>query len=446
MNAHEWADEQEKDSMADSGNGENRYLPIGAYAIIGDCHTAALVSSLGAIDWYCPGRFDAPAVFCRLLDGGQGGYWSLAPQKSFRTERHYLDNTNVLQTTFTYNGRRVRVLDLMPVHPRQGSERQGYDVGTSHTILRRVEALDGDVTVDLRLKPTFDYGQAQSEISVVPGKGALMSSDSQSLVLACPGVDLSVAGDGTLSAQIHLRAGERRWLALMDVDDSADVHDAFELEDCDGPLQQTLDYWEKWAGNCAYHGPYKSAVVRSCLALKLLTYEPTGALVAAPTTSLPEEIGGIRNWDYRYTWLRDSSLILYSLMTAGYQEEAADFFDWLCQTGKNDPDTGGQIMYTVTGGREFPEQRLNFLAGYRGSQPVRVGNTAATQTQLDIFGEVLTAAYLHFRGAYRQEGYRTTGDLCSAPPGRPDLGSVAEAHRPGCRALAGARQRHLGSA
>jgi alpha,alpha-trehalase len=370
------------------------YPPIADYGIIGDCHTAVLVARDSSIDWFCPGRFDAPAVFCRLLDRQRGGYLSSAPIGAFSIERRYRAWTNVLETTLSSDGGKVRVTDLMPIH-RRGAQQRGYDVGTSQRVLRLVEGLSGEVELGVEFKPTFDFGRCKTELSLVARRGVIAHGKHQYLTLACHDVELQEDDDHILRGRFRLRAGEQKWLVLTYAEDPDRAEEALAPVRPSAQLERTVAYWEHWANSCTYRGPYRDAVVRSALVLKLLTYEPTGALVAAPTTSLPEEIGGPRNWDYRYTWLRDSSLILYALMTVGYRNEAADFMEWLEHAVGSDPTRSPQIMYAIDGRRELPEHVLPNLEGYRGSRPVRIGNGAADQRQLDIYGEVLRAAYLH---------------------------------------------------
>lgn len=363
-----------------------RYNPIAEYAVIGDCHTAALVSRTGAIDWYCPGRFDAPAVFCRLLDADRGGFFLVAPREVRATERRYAGPTNVLETIHRTPSGQVRVIDLMPIYPRQ-EHREGYDVGCYGQILRLVEALEGDAEVEVVLKPTFGYAQARSELELV-GSGAIARAGGEHLRLTVDGVELEPAS-GCVVGRLRLHAGQRAWVQLT----SSKGQPCQEPSECDKRLASTLDYWRGWAKSCTYQGLYHDQVLRSALALKLLMYEPTGAYVAAPTTSLPEEIGGVRNWDYRYGWLRDASLILHALTSVGYREEAVDFFSWLRNAAKRgDP----QIMYAIDGRRDLSETTLEHLEGYRGSRPVRVGNAAFCQRQVDIYGEVLNAAYARY--------------------------------------------------
>ncbi len=379
-------------------NGTDRiadYLPSGDYAIVGDCHTSALIARDGSIDWFCAERFDGPAVFCRLLDARKGGSFRIGPAGRFSVERRYKDATNVLETTFTTATGRARLTDLMPIYQRTLGER-GYDVGTYHRILRLIEGLDGEVDLEISFKPTFGYALAETEIQRAP-RGVVAHADGQFLTLACPSVELEPDGKGAMHGRLRVEQGERYWVVVSSTGDERAAREALVPAGCQEQLVDTIDYWEHWSAFCAYHGPYRSAVLRSALTLKLLTYEPTGALIAAPTTSLPEDIGGSRNWDYRYSWLRDSALTLYALMTVGYNDEAADFFHWLDRTAELDPSPVPQIMYRIDGRKDLHEVTLDHLAGYRGSRPVRIGNAAAEQHQLDIYGEVLRAAYLHYR-------------------------------------------------
>jgi GH15 family glucan-1,4-alpha-glucosidase len=375
------------------GSDANGYAPIADYALIGDCHTAALVSKSGSIDWYCPGRFDASPVLWRILDARKGGFFSVAPpQQAHQVSRRYRGPTNVLETTFQLGGGRLRITDFMPVHRRHQS-RLGHDVGTTSQILRLVEAEGQGCAVEVRFKPAFDFGRAQTRVSGVRGKGVVATDGGRYLVLYCGKCELGSADGNEVRGQIELRAGERAWLALSLAGSEHGAHAALDPDVSQRDLQRTLEYWEDWAARCRYDGRYREPVLRSALALKLLTYEPTGAVVAAPTTSLPELIGGIRNWDYRFTWLRDASLMLYALSTLGYHEEGTDFIGWLAKTIGNDPTPRPQIMYTIDGGHELSEEILDRVDGYKGSRPVRVGNGAYRQHQLDIYGDVLDAAH-----------------------------------------------------
>lgn len=366
------------------------YLPISGYALIGNCHTAALVGIDGSIDFACPGQFDAPAIFCRVLDARRGGSFSIAPAGQFTAERRYRDGTAILETTFQADGFTARITDFMPIG---GSDpgAQGKDVDTSHELIRLVEGIQGEGELDLRFHPTFGFAGETTETEV-RGSAAVAGRGEGQVRLDTAGLELRRDADGAVTGRIPLRQGDRRWLVVS----HGLQHDALRGERCDTLLRDTQQYWERWSSRCSYVGPYREQVLRSAITLKLLTYEPTGAVVAAPTTSLPEWIGGPRNWDYRYTWLRDSALILYALMSVGYEGEAADFMQWLHRTLGDDPTGAPQIMYTIDGGRKIEERELKHLSGYRDSSPVRIGNGAATQTQLDIYGEVMVAADIHF--------------------------------------------------
>ncbi len=323
----------------------------------------------------------------------------------------------------------MQLIDFMPIHRRQAG-RRGYDVGTSRRILRLVLGLGGQAEMEVSFRPTFDYARDKTDISVF-SEGAVASVGRRHLVLSCPGLDLEPDGRGGVRGRLSVGPEERRWVALTEADDPDDVREALAPRRWDDHLARTRECWESWAATCSYRGPYRNQVLRSALMLKLLTHEPSGAAVAEATTSLPEEISGVRNWDYRYSWLRDSSLILYTLMTIGYQAEAADFFHWLDRTQRSDPTALPQILYAIDGGRELPESTLDHLEGYRCSRPVRIGNGAAGQFQLDVFGEVLRAAYLHFLGdgGHREDG---ADDPSSKPrpsrePWRPLRGLVEQA-------------------
>jgi GH15 family glucan-1,4-alpha-glucosidase len=368
------------------------YRPIRDYALIGDAHTGALVASDGSVDWCCWPRFDSPAVFCRLLDAGKGGFFQVRPARDFEVTRAYSGPTAVLSTTFGNDEGRVRLTDFMPVE-RLTEGHRGEDIASGQSILRLLEGLSGSVEVDVSLRPTFDYARARADITLREG-GAAARSGGETLLLSCP-APLTVDDAGTIRGRLRVSEGERVWITLRHHSDPARAEAELPRPDGERELERTNEYWRGWWSDCRYEGPYRDLVRRSALTLKLLTYEPTGALVAAPTTSLPEEVGGVRNWDYRYTWLRDSSLILYALQLLGYEEEAADFFGWLDKLCITCRGHRLQIMYGVDGNPHLPELTLGHLEGYRGSRPVRTGNAAFDQMQLDVCGEVLDAAHLY---------------------------------------------------
>lgn len=351
-------------------------MRIEDYALIGDMHTAALVGADGSIDWLCLPRFDSAACFAALLDDPRAGRWLLAPADGrARAARRYRRDTLVLETTWEADGGCVRVLDFMP--PRVEAP----------DVVRIVEGVRGRVEMRTELALRFDYG------SIVPWTrhdggdlAAVAGPDSAWLDAPVPLHD----NDGLTTARFHVSEGDRlpfvltwqqSWLPRP-----AKVEAGTALED-------TERAWTGWLRGCAYNGgEYGQAVRRSLLTLKALTYAPTGGLVAAPTTSLPEEIGGARNWDYRYSWLRDAAFTLRAMLTAGYEEEARAWRDWLLRAVAGDP-ADLQIMYTLDGTRRIPEWQADWLCGYEGSRPVRIGNAAYAQVQLDVYGEVLDCLY-----------------------------------------------------
>jgi len=368
-------------------HGPSRYLPIEEHGIIGDLRTVALVGTDGTIDWFCPGRFDAPSLFAAILDAQRGGSFRLWCPNGRRPKQLYLPDSNVLLTRFLGADAVGEVLDFMV--PDTSGTATKRDI-----IIRRATAVRGRPGFELDCFPAFDYARAKHRVELVDGVGAVVSSDIGYFVLRCK-VPLTIT-DGTpggpgLVARFELEQG---------------THQDFELE-WNGPirpmrdegpaqhLEQTTAFWQRWIGQSRYSGRWREMVHRSALALKLLVYHPTGALVAAATTSLPEEIGGKRNWDYRYAWLRDASFTLYALMKLGFLEEAAAFMEWLqrrCEEAQVERDL--KIMYTVDGSGFIPELTLDHLEGYCGSRPVRIGNNAADQRQHDVYGELMDSVYL----------------------------------------------------
>jgi alpha,alpha-trehalase len=370
------------------------YASISDYALIGDCHTAALVSREGSIDWCCIPHFDSDATFCRILDWGRGGYFSLRPAAPFRAARQYEEGTNILVTTFETPGGTIRVTDCMPIE-HTGADRRGPDVRTRHEILRVVEGLGGRVRVRIEFKPTFAFATVAPSTEKAPD-GCLARGQTGALLLRTPSPDrLRIERDGVAIVEFDVSSGDRSWIECTYLphhsDDLPPSRTAAQAQDA---LDRTREYWRRWSALCSYRGPYRDLVLRSALTLKLLTFEPSGAIVAAPTTSLPEEIGGERNWDYRYTWLRDSALTLYALETIGYTEEAMDYWEWL-EALPHRHDAQLPSMYRLDGTSLDGERELTHLEGYRGSRPVRVGNGASTQLQLDVFGQILDAAYFY---------------------------------------------------
>jgi GH15 family glucan-1,4-alpha-glucosidase len=352
------------------------------YGFIGDTHSAALVSKDGSIDWLCLPRFDSPSCFAAILDPDKGGHWKLAPTDEVTAvERSYLGHTMILVTTWTTGTGTLRATDFLALEnlPGQSSHR-----GRPHeTLVRILECTAGEVEVDCDYRPRFDYGalipwfrEHDGEIEAVGGPEAL------DLVASVP---LQRTREGV---QARFTLHEREAASFL-----ASHHVSYiplsphGPEDCDALLARTREFWETWISRLEHEGPARDDVIRSLLTLKALTFGPSGGVVAAPTTSLPEQIGGPRNWDYRYCWLRDATFTLDVLLDHGYTDEATDWRDWLLRSVAGDP-LGMQIMYGVLGERRLPEIELD-LAGYEGSTPVRIGNAAHSQFQLDVYGEVM---------------------------------------------------------
>ena len=361
-----------------------RYSPIRDYGIIGDLHSAALVDRFGSIDWFCAPRFDSPAVFARLLDAEKGGSLSVVPEGEYIADsRHYLPGTNILQTGLSGPQGRLLITDFMVAkeHMNQSAD--------EHILVRQLEAPDRDMVAKVLVDARFDYGRQAPEVV----------SDGQCLVLSHQGLHLHFDGPGVweregraMVQRVELAQGKPQAL-LLRYDGGRSHHRDYDPQEL---LALTRHFWEDWIKRCEYDGPYVDLIFRSALVLKLLIYAPEGSIVAAPTTSLPERIGGQRNWDYRYSWLRDSAFLLYALQLLGYHDEAANFIAWLERIHEGQPSRF-QTMYGIDGRTDIDETELTELEGYQGSRPVRIGNAAAKQRQLDVYGEVVDSAYLYLR-------------------------------------------------
>jgi GH15 family glucan-1,4-alpha-glucosidase len=360
---------------------------IGAYAIIGDCRTAALVSSAGSIDWLCLPYFSGPSVFAALLDRERGGRFSITPAGEFTASRRYLHGTAVLVTTFETVSGSARLIDLMPVVETAGTLRPMREV------LRIVEGVEGEVTLQARFEPRPDYARRRPSVRSRGALGwACAWGDELLLFRAEARLDLEPKADA-VAGQVSVSAGQRICFSLAYAKGDIGVIPPLGV-DAHERLDATVRWWTAWTARCAYRGPYRAAVERSAITLKLLTFALSGAVVAAPTTSLPEAVGGDRNWDYRYCWLRDAALTMRALTGLGYREEADAFLRWLLHaTRLTWPKL--QVMYDVYGRTSLREEELDHLSGYRASRPVRIGNGAHAQTQLDVYGEVVSAA-CHF--------------------------------------------------
>ena len=355
---------------------------ISDYGVIGDLHTAALVGPHGGIDWCCAPCFDSPSIFAALLDETKGGTWRIAPTGAATTEQRYLPGTNILVTTFRLSaGGVVEVTDLMPVGPARvhGTE-----------VFRRITCPRGAVDVGVTFEPRFDYAQRPTQL-YRRAAGILATDDDNDVATVASSTDVKwELQDGRAEALLTLGTGDRAWFALRFDDDEVHPVDSYRPQE---KLDTSAKWWDEWSSRLRYEGPYRQAVERSALALKLCCYEPTGAVVAAPTTSLPGGVGGGRNWDYRYSWLRDAAFVLYALDRLGYDTEANAFVQFLKRTSRRATPRHLQIMFGVDGRRDLPEQVLDHLAGYRGNYPVRIGNGAVGQFQLDVYGELLETAH-----------------------------------------------------
>lgn len=360
--------------------------PIRDYAMIGDTRSAALIARDGSLDWLCWPRFDSPSQFAALLDPARGGRFRIQPRGVYETERRYLPETNVLETRFHSPRGTVAVRDLMPV---AAEEAKHVHLMAEHEVLRAVEGLTGDVVIEMSYEPRPGYARTRPRLERRGELGVWCQAGRGVLILASD-VPLVLAGDQSqATATIRLRAGERRFFSLSYSEDGPAVMPALGRV-AEDRLAGSIRWWREWATRCTYRGPHRAAVVRSALVLKLLSYAPSGAVVAAPTTSLPERIGGERNWDYRYCWLRDASFTLRALSALGYEDEAAAYVDWILHaTRLTWPEL--QVLYDVFGETHLPERSLPHLAGYAGSRPVRIGNDARGQLQLDVYGEVVDA-------------------------------------------------------
>ncbi len=361
------------------------YRPIRDYALIGDCGGCALVGSEGSVDWCALRRFDAAPVFCRMLDVERGGFWSIRPRGEFRAQRDYLEGTNILRTVFSSPQGRIALTDFMPVGRQFDAGTHDYtSLNTPGWLVRRVEGLEGRVDLEILYRPSRDFARTPARLRAEDG--ALRGEGVPPLY-----GEAGFSIDGDLArAALTLSAGERRDFVL-----AANTLDARSpLEQVPEFLAVSVAFWREWIAYSRYRGPYAKAVRRSALALKLMTYAPSGAIVAAPTTSLPEALGGERNWDYRYCWLRDSCFSLYALAALGYSGEAKRFHRYLVASIRQTlPNI--QIMYGIEHEHELTERVLDHLEGYRGSAPVRTGNEAYRQRQIDVYGQTLDLALLY---------------------------------------------------
>ncbi|MFF7140460.1 MULTISPECIES: glycoside hydrolase family 15 protein [Streptomyces] len=383
------------DSSSDQCNqyvpGDTRYLPIAEHGLIGDLRSVALVGSNGTIDWYCVSSFDAPSVFASILDADRGGSFELTATVPGRTKQFYFPDTNILITRFFTEDGVGEVQDFMPIGEKAVETER-------HRLIRRVLCVRGSLPFRVRVSPRFDYGR-QPHTLQLHGDVALFESVGLSLALTAT-VPLE-GDDRDVWADFKLAEGESAVFALDQVDSNLPPLMCARAE-AERQFATTVAYWRRWLSSSRYRGRWREMVHRSALTLKLLTYAPSGAIVAAATTSLPEQIGGERNWDYRYVWVRDAAFCVYALLRLGFTGEAQAFMNFVTRHiihGEGGPSGPLQIMYRIDGSTDLPEQELDHLEGYQGSAPVRVGNAAADQLQLDIYGALIDSIYLYDKWA-----------------------------------------------
>jgi GH15 family glucan-1,4-alpha-glucosidase len=362
---------------------KNGYAPLRDYAALGDGCTVALVARDGSIDWLCVPDFDAGSVFGRILDARRGGAFELAPEQPFESERTYRDRTNVLETTFRTAEGVVRVTDAISFGgPRLTPIRE---------LTRRVDALSGSVLMRWRIEPRFDFGRRRAAIGRRAGR-PFAAAGRDALAVGAWDAGPAELSDDAIEGQFVAEPGAPALLNLAVTHQEPAVLPC--RDDVEDRLERTARFWERWTSRLTYEGPWRAEIVRSALALKLCVFAPSGAVVAAPTTSLPEWIGGGRNWDYRFTWLRDASYTIDVLLRLGFDDEARSFFWWFMHASRQ-TQPRLQILYRINGSHLARERELTHLDGYCSSRPVRIGNGAADQVQLDVYGDVLNSVLLY---------------------------------------------------
>jgi len=368
------------------------YLAIEDYGIIGNLRTVALVGINGSIDWYCSPNFDSPSIFGALLDDHKGGRFQITPiADTVRRKQFYWPSTNILVTRFSHEDGIAELEDFMPV---------GFaaDSPSYHQLHRRVRCVRGTVKLVVTCRPAFDYGRSAHQVQVGNGVAIFDAGNGKDRFSLATDTPLQMQDGGGVSAEFILEEGQSKTFIFQN-DDGTGTPAAIPASEAEAkePFERTVKFWQEWLSSCTYRGRWRERVERSALALKLLTYEPTGAIVAAPTTSLPEVIGGSRNWDYRYAWVRDAAFTVYAFVRLGFTTEAAGFVNWLQNYVAKHPHKGEQLptVFTIFGEQVPDEITLDHWEGYMGSAPVRIGNAANRQYQADIYGELMDSLYLY---------------------------------------------------
>jgi GH15 family glucan-1,4-alpha-glucosidase len=369
----------------------SEFQSIASYGLLADCNSSALVDRDGSISWLCLPRYDSPAVFARILDPG-AGHWLIRPTSEYRSERRYLPGTLLIETTFTTDTGTVKLTDAMAF--AEGQRRHDLGFGSPHLVLRSVVGVSGEVELELELAPRPEYGLVKPLFRATEAGGRTFGGPNQ--VVISSGVP-TVVEDSTMRARFKIAAGEQLGFALQWSPPEGPAPEPFPAEQVAARIEDTVSGWRSWEQeHDIYDGPHRELVRLSARVLKGLTYRPTGAIVAAPTTSLPETVGGERNWDYRYSWIRDSSLTLEALYIGACSDEAEEFISFMTSSaGGRASERSLQIMYGIAGEHDLTERELPHLRGWRDSAPVRVGNGAWGQTQLDVYGELLNSLYLY---------------------------------------------------
>lgn len=363
------------------------FLPIENYGLIGNMRSAALVGTNGSIDWYCFPHFDSPSIFAAMLDDDKGGRFQIAPTtKDYRPKQFYWPETNVLVTRFHDEHGIAEVIDLMPVGKQLQSEED-------FLLIRIVKGIHGKVNMRLHCAPAFDYARADHQLSI-NDKGATFHSEELDMALSAT-IPLKKQ-DNSVLTEFDVETEQTEVFVFHKVGPEETCSLTFSRERAQEEFEKTITYWRNWLSQSQYRGRWRETVHRSALVLKLLTFEPTGAIVAAPTCSLPEHIGGKRNWDYRFTWVRDAAFTIYAFMRIGFTKEAGAFMNWIMERCSASEHNGTlHVMYSINGESNLEEETLDHLSGYQDSAPVRIGNGAFDQLQLDIYGELMDSAYLY---------------------------------------------------